>query len=79
MSEESPSTPTEPAASEWLTSAGLSQLLGGIPISTVRGWRLAGIGPPYVKLGGLVRYRRAEVEKWIARGGDRRRGGDGEC
>ena len=67
----------EPAAApspqpEWLTTAGLSEMLGGVSVSTIRGWRLAGIGPPHVKLGGLVRYQRAEVERWIAAGGDRR-------
>jgi len=56
----------------WLTTHGLGALLGGVPISTIRGWRLAGIGPPYVKLGGLVRYQRAAVERWIAAGGDRK-------
>jgi predicted DNA-binding transcriptional regulator AlpA len=57
---------------EWLTTEGLSQLLGGIPVSTIRGWRFVGIGPPHVRLGGLVRYQRAAVERWIAAGGDRR-------
>jgi hypothetical protein len=51
---------------------GLSKKLGGIPVSTIRGWRLAGIGPPHIRLGGLVRYQRATVERWIATGGDRR-------
>jgi predicted DNA-binding transcriptional regulator AlpA len=55
----------------WLTTEGLSRLLGGISTSTIRGWRLAGIGPAYVKFGGAVRYSRAEVEQWIAAGGDR--------
>jgi hypothetical protein len=59
-------------AIEWLTTEGLSELLGGIPVSTIRGWRLVGIGPPHVRLGGLVRYQRSAVDRWIADGGDRR-------
>jgi hypothetical protein len=67
----------EPAAqtfeTEWLTTEGLSKMLGGVPASTIRGWRLAGIGPPHVRLGGLVRYQRASVERWISAGGDRKK------
>jgi helix-turn-helix protein len=63
------------ATEEWLSTAGLSEMLGRIPASTIRGWRLAGIGPPYVRLGGLVRYRRSAVDEWIAAGGDRRAAG----
>lgn len=70
MSQSEQATPSsEP---EWMTTGGLSKMLGGIPVSTIRGWRLAGIGPPYVRLGGHVRYRRPDVERWIAAGGDRR-------
>jgi len=67
--------PTEPSEPEWLTTQGLSAKLGGVSRSTIRGWRLAGIGPPYVRLGGLVRYQRAAVDRWIAAGGDRKAGG----
>ena len=30
--------------------------------------RVAGDGPPYVKVGRLVRYRRADVDTWISAG-----------
>lgn len=33
--------------------------------ATLRYWRHTGVGPPSIKLGGLVRYRRSEVEAWI--------------
>jgi predicted DNA-binding transcriptional regulator AlpA len=56
---------------EWLTEKGLSELLGGIPAATIRSWRHVGTGPTFVKFGGAVRYSRAEVERWIAAGGDR--------
>ena len=29
--------------------------------------RLTGDGPPYIKLGHLVRYRRGDVRAWLAR------------
>lgn len=33
---------------------------------TLRNWRSAGIGPPYIKVeGGAIRYRWSEVEKWL--------------
>lgn len=27
--------------------------------------RVANDGPPYVKIGGLIRYRRADLDKWL--------------
>lgn len=36
-----------------------------VSVHTLRGWRQKKLGPPYAKVGGLVRYRRAEVEKWL--------------
>lgn len=60
------------APSSWLTTDGLSELLGSIPTATIRGWRHVGTGPPFVKFGGSVRYSRAAVERWIAAGGDRK-------
>lgn len=34
--------------------------------STVERWRWAGIGPVFVKIGGLVRYRLEDVEAYEA-------------
>lgn len=61
-----------PALQRWLTTKELGELLGNIPVATIRGWRMAGIGPPHVKLGALVRYERSAVEGWLAAGGERR-------
>jgi predicted site-specific integrase-resolvase len=36
-----------------------------VPSGTLRYWRSAGIGPPYVKLGGRVKYGEADVEAYI--------------
>lgn len=32
---------------------------------TVERWRYEGNGPAYLKVGHFVRYRRADVEKWL--------------
>jgi hypothetical protein len=36
-----------------------------IPVGTLRRWRLTGVGPAFLKLNGLVRYRRADVMAWL--------------
>ncbi len=33
--------------------------------SCLNKWRLTGEGPPFIKLGAAVRYRRRDVEAWI--------------
>lgn len=42
----------------------LAERLGISPHTLIQ-WRFKGIGPPYVKLGKLVRYHVASVDKWI--------------
>ncbi len=37
----------------------------GIPKRTIYAWRYRGIGPVGLKLGGHVRYRRSDIEKWL--------------
>ncbi len=37
----------------------------GIPESTLRYWRSGETGPPYVKLGGRIRYDLADVERYV--------------
>ena len=37
----------------------------GIPESTLRYWRCAGLGPSYVKLGGRIRYDEADVDAYV--------------
>ena len=36
---------------------------------TLAKWRVTGKGPRFVKLGRAVRYRIADVDEWIERGG----------
>jgi excisionase family DNA binding protein len=38
----------------------------GVPVSTVYAWRYKQEGPPGARLGKHVRYRRADVDQWIA-------------
>jgi predicted DNA-binding transcriptional regulator AlpA len=37
----------------------------GVSVATVRRWRLLNRGPRFLKIGVLVKYRRADVEHWI--------------
>ena len=38
----------------------------GCKVSTLRRWRWSGGGPPYVKIGRLVRYRPTDIAEWLA-------------
>jgi predicted DNA-binding transcriptional regulator AlpA len=53
-------TPEEVA--EWLA----------ISVGTLKNWRIAGEGPPFVRLGSSpkssTRYRRVDVESWLSEG-----------
>ncbi len=50
-----------------LTTEQVSVLLA-IPSRTLTSWRSTGrfSGPPFVRLGGTVRYRRGDVDEWVA-------------
>lgn len=37
----------------------------GCQDSTLRAWRASGFGPGFYRLGRLIRYRRAELDRWI--------------
>jgi excisionase family DNA binding protein len=37
----------------------------GVPVRTVDGWRHRGGGPRFVKVGRHVRYRPADVNRWL--------------
>jgi excisionase family DNA binding protein len=47
-----------------LTPPELGELLG-IPTATLYQWRHRGEGPPSLKLGKHLRYRRADVDSWL--------------
>ena len=54
-----------PENDETLTAAQLSREKQ-IPEKTLAQWRYLGKGPRYLKLVGHVRYRRSDVEEWLA-------------
>ena len=47
----------------YLTSDQVAERYGMHPAS-VRRWRITGEGPPFIKLGGMVRYRRSDLERY---------------
>lgn len=42
----------------------VAELLG-VPLRTLGQWRYRGVGPPYVVVGRHIRYREAEIERWL--------------
>jgi excisionase family DNA binding protein len=54
-----------PKQREWLSVSELAEELG-VPRASVYGWNSDGTGPPRVKVGRHVRYRRRDVELWLA-------------
>ena len=55
------------AAEEYLTTPEAAQLCAA-SVRTMQSWRGAGKGPPFVKLGNLVRYRREDIDAWLEGG-----------
>jgi len=54
-----------PAAAEpLLTTAEAAELLSK-PARTLESWRLRGLGPDFVRVGTTVRYRGADLERWL--------------
>ncbi|MDA2916631.1 helix-turn-helix domain-containing protein [Nitrospinae bacterium AH_259_B05_G02_I21] len=49
---------------ELLTTSDLSKLIG-ISEGRLRAWRSLGLGPPWCRLNGSVRYRLEDVSSWI--------------
>jgi excisionase family DNA binding protein len=38
-----------------------------IGYGTPKDWRYRKVGPPWFKVGGMVRYRKADVDAWLER------------
>jgi excisionase family DNA binding protein len=53
------------ASVELMTVQDVARYLG-VPVGTLRNWRVTGDGPPAARIGRHVRYRRADVESWVA-------------
>ena len=51
---------------ELLTEQELAALLK-VSVRTVRTWRTEGTGPPALRIGRGVRYRRRDVDAWLER------------
>jgi excisionase family DNA binding protein len=62
-----------PTASPYMSPAEFAEFLGGIPRSTIYDWVRRGYGPVPYRFGKHLRFRRDEVESWIA---EQRDGGD---
>jgi excisionase family DNA binding protein len=50
----------------YLTTAEVAAWLG-VPSATLGSWAFRGVGPRYIKIGGLRKYRPEDVEAWLAR------------
>ncbi|WP_261624959.1 helix-turn-helix transcriptional regulator [Nesterenkonia marinintestina] len=59
--------PTQAPAGQMFPTKGPNGAEGylGVAEGTLRRWRHEGIGPRSVKLHGLVRYPRAELDRWL--------------
>lgn len=40
-----------------------------VPVQTIYAWRHEGMGPPALKAGRALRYRRSDIDAWLAAGG----------
>jgi len=60
-----PKPARKPILSDWIARAELARELDVTPDTLAR-WAADGTGPPAVKIGRRVMYRRASVEKWLA-------------
>jgi excisionase family DNA binding protein len=54
-----------PDVTDLLNGTATSAYLG-VPEGTLRQWRYLGIGPPYVRLGRHIRYRRDDLDAYIS-------------
>jgi predicted DNA-binding transcriptional regulator AlpA len=55
----------ENAPTELLDEKRLCAELGISPVTATK-WRRQASGPPFIKIGRLVRYRRADLDAWLA-------------
>jgi predicted site-specific integrase-resolvase len=50
---------------EWMKPTEVAHSLK-LKVKTLHNWRTRGVGPPGVKVGGALRYRREAVDGWLA-------------
>ncbi len=58
---------TNSAEDPLLSPEQLSQMLGGVPVGSLKRWRTERQGPTCLHIGRHVRYRRSAVEEWLRR------------
>lgn len=56
-----------PGEDRLLTVEDVAEFLG-VPVATLYAWRCRGLGPRGLKVGRHLRYRRAEVDRWLDQG-----------
>ena len=57
-------TPHNDSKFKLIDTVKLAEYLGN-EVNTCEGWRLKGIGPSFIKVGRLVRYKTQTVDLWI--------------
>jgi len=57
------------ATQQLMTPEEVSDLLQ-VPVATLYGWRYKGLGPPAVRVGRHLRYRRSDIEVWFDKRGE---------
>jgi predicted DNA-binding transcriptional regulator AlpA len=55
----------DPMPDELMTPTEVADYLG-LKIKTLHNWRSRRVGPPGMKVGGALRYRREGVDRWVA-------------
>ena len=60
-----PSVPSRPVTTPILLTPKQAARHLNLSVSWLAKRRLAGDGPPYVKLGGAVRYAEASIQQWM--------------
>ena len=56
--------PRKPTGRVYLDTIGAAEMIG-ISHKTMEKWRWQGGGPPYIKMGGGVRYDPSDLEEWV--------------
>lgn len=56
--------PIEPMKVSLMTPAEVAAVLR-VSEKTLKNWRSLRYGPPFIKIGGSVRYRRQSIERWL--------------
>ena len=56
---------TDTITQQYLTASQVCELLS-VPLSTLYKWRHFGEGPPSIKVGKVLRYRREDLDAWLA-------------